>query len=84
MNVDRVIYLAESGGFEVLMPDADLYSTKLDGNGTNSNGTTLGDPAALTAWLREADKECDYFRHFAGTSFFPAVWSARGTFPTPI
>ncbi len=61
VNVDRVIYLAESGGFEVLMPDADLYSTKLDGNGTNSNGTTLGDPAALTAWLREADKECDYF-----------------------
>ncbi|MFR5866050.1 MAG: DUF4127 family protein [Acutalibacteraceae bacterium] len=61
VNVDRVIYLAESGGFEVLMPDADLYSTKLDGNGTNSNGTTLGDPVALTAWLREADKECDYF-----------------------
>ena len=61
VNVDRVLYLAQSGDFDVLMPDDDLYSTKLDGTGTNSNGTTLGDPEGLTAWLREVDAECDYF-----------------------
>ena len=31
VNVDRVLYLAQSGDFDVLMPDDDLYSTKLDG-----------------------------------------------------
>lgn len=44
VNVDRVIYLAESGGFEVLMPDADLYSTKLDGNGTTATAPPSATP----------------------------------------
>lgn len=61
VNVDRVLYLAQSAGLDIIMPDADLYSTKLDGTGTNGNGTKLGDPQALADWLREADKSCDYF-----------------------
>ena len=61
-NEERVIYLAESLGYTLKMPEADLYSTKLDGNGTNSNGTKYGDPAALSRWLYEMEKSgCDYY-----------------------
>ena len=61
VNVDRVIYLAESAGYKLLMPSPDYYSTKLDGNGTNSNGTKYGNRGALINWLKEVDAECDYF-----------------------
>ena len=61
VNTDRVIYLAGSAGYELLMPEADLYSTKLDGNGTNSNGTKYGNREELIKWLKETDKVCDYF-----------------------
>ena len=61
VNVDRVKYLAESAGFELLMPVADLYSTKLDGTGTNLNGTKYGDRDGLKDWLETVDGDCDYF-----------------------
>ena len=62
INVDRVKYLSESMGYTLKIPDADLYSTKLDGNGTNSNGTKYGNPESLARWLYEMEKSgCDYY-----------------------
>ncbi|OGO87694.1 MAG: hypothetical protein A2Y15_06835 [Clostridiales bacterium GWF2_36_10] len=61
VNVDRVIYLAESAGYELLMPKKDYYATKLDGNGTNTNGTKYGNREELLKWLKAVDAECDYF-----------------------
>ena len=59
--VDRVIYQAQSAGFNILMPDADLYRTHLDDQPKNSNGTQYGDGTAIMAWLKTVDNTCDYF-----------------------
>lgn len=61
VNVDRVIYEAESAGFNVMMPDEDLYATRLDGQPLNSNGTAYGDSEKLLEWITEMDKKTDYF-----------------------
>lgn len=61
VNVDRVIYEAESAGFNVMMPDEDLYATRLDGQPLNSNGTAYGDSEKLMEWILEMDKKTDYF-----------------------
>lgn len=61
VNVDRVVYEAESAGFTVRMPDEDLYATRLDGQPHNSNGTQSGDSRKLLDWLLEMDKSTDYF-----------------------
>lgn len=61
VNVDRVIYEAESAGFRVLMPDADLYTTRLDGQPRNSNGTSYGDGKKLMEWIEKMDAQTDYF-----------------------
>jgi hypothetical protein len=61
VNIDRVKYLAQSAGFDLLMPNADYYATKLDGNGTNSNGTKYGNREELVKWLKQVDAQCDYF-----------------------
>ncbi|MBR5134362.1 MAG: DUF4127 family protein, partial [Clostridia bacterium] len=61
--VDRVIYAAESAGFEVAMPAEDLYRTYLDNQGKNANGTQHGDGAAIMTWLENMDRNegCDYY-----------------------
>lgn len=61
VNVDRVIYEAESAGFQVMMPDEDLYATRLDGQPLNSNGTAYGDSKKLLEWIIEMDDKTDYF-----------------------
>ncbi len=61
VNVDRVIYEAESAGFKVMMPDADLYTTRLDGQPLNSNGTPYGDGKKIIEWLKSMDQQTDYF-----------------------
>ncbi len=61
VNVDRVVYEAESAGFTVRMPDEDLYATRLDGQPRNSNGTPFGDSQKLLDWILEMDKSTDYF-----------------------
>lgn len=61
VNVDRVVYEAESAGFTVKMPDDDLYATRLDGQPRNSNGTQFGDSDRLLDWILEMDKSTDYF-----------------------
>ncbi|QIB70166.1 DUF4127 family protein [Aminipila butyrica] len=61
VNVDRVIYEAESAGFQVIMPEEDLCATRLDGQPLNSNGTPYGDSKKLMAWIEEMDQKTDYF-----------------------
>ena len=41
-NVERVVYLAESLGYTLSMPERDDYRTALDGQPCNENGTSLG------------------------------------------
>ena len=61
-NTDRVVYLAESLGYTLAMPEADLYRTRLDGQPRNANGTQYGDRAALYAWVLEQEAAgCDRY-----------------------
>ncbi|MCH5182739.1 MAG: DUF4127 family protein [Oscillospiraceae bacterium] len=61
VNQERVIYLAQAMGIELLVPEEHLYRTALDNMAPNPDGSTLGNRAALLEWLREADKTCDAF-----------------------
>lgn len=66
--VDRVIYEAESAGFDIELPPEDSYKTLLDGQGgsggevNGASGWQHGDGAAIMTWLEgmEADG-CDYY-----------------------
>ena len=61
-NVERVVYLAESVGYALVMPEADLYRTRLDGQPANENGTQYGDLAALYEWvLAQEAAGCDRY-----------------------
>lgn len=61
-NAERAEYLAESLGYELLMPATGLYATKLDGQPLNSNGEQSGDRAALYEWVLEREEEgCDRY-----------------------
>lgn len=61
-NEERVVYLAESLGYTLVMPERDLYHTALDGQPLNSNGTQCGDRGALFQWVMEQEKTgCDRY-----------------------
>lgn len=61
-NVDRVVYLAESMGYALEMPDRDLYRTALDSQPLNENGTRHGDPWGLYQWVLEQEAAgCDRY-----------------------
>lgn len=61
-NMEDVVYLAEASGYRIVLPDGDIYCTKLDGQAPNSNQTQYGDREALMAWVREMDRRgCDLF-----------------------
>lgn len=55
VNTSRAIYLAESAGFNLLMPEKDLYQTKLDGQILNNNGTKYGNIEKLIEWIETID-----------------------------
>ena len=61
VNQERVIYLAQAIGVELLVPEEHLYRTALDNMEPNPDGSTSGNREALLEWLREADKTCDAF-----------------------
>lgn len=61
-NMEDVVYLAEASGYRVVMPEGDIYYTKLDGQKPNRNGTQYGDREALMEWVKEMDEQgCDLF-----------------------
>ena len=55
VNTDRVAYLAASLGYDLRMPEEDLYRTRLDQQPRNENGTAYGDRAALYEWVLEQE-----------------------------
>ena len=61
-NAECMEYMAQSLGYELLMPEADLYATRLNNQPLNSNGTQCGNRAALYEWLLEQESEgCDRY-----------------------
>lgn len=61
-NEERVVYLADSLGYELLLPERDDYQTRLDGQPLNENGTQYGDRADLYAWVLAREAEgCDRY-----------------------
>ncbi len=61
-NVGRVVYLAESLGYTLAMPEADDYRTRLDGQPLNDNGTQCGDRDDLFAWVYAQEQSgCDRY-----------------------
>ncbi len=61
-NMEDVVYLAEASGYRIVMPEGDVYCTKLDGQKPNKNGTQYGDREALMEWVKEMDAQgCDLF-----------------------
>jgi hypothetical protein len=53
--LERVVYLAESLGYELAMRKRTWYQTKLNGQPLNDNGTQSGDRAALFEWVLEQE-----------------------------
>lgn len=61
-NEERVIYLAESLGYTLEIPERDLYHTALDGQPLNANGTQSGDRGTLFTWVLEQERSgCDRY-----------------------
>ncbi len=60
-NDSRVKTMAESLNIQLIMPEQELYATRLDGQTKNSNGTQYGSREELFAWLQEMDKDYDTF-----------------------
>ena len=61
LNLRRVQQLADSLDLQLILPDTDLYATKLDGQPKNANGTQSGDRGVLMAWLMEQAEQYDTF-----------------------
>ena len=61
VNKDRVEYLAQAAGFELFIPEEELYRTALDNMTPNSDGSTLGNREELLKWLKSVEDDCDYF-----------------------
>lgn len=61
-NEERVVYLAESLGYILEMPERDDYRTRLNDQPLNENGTQYGDRAALYEWvLAQEEAGCDRY-----------------------
>ena len=61
-NVERAVYLADSLGYELAMPEADDYCTRLQDQPLNENGTQYGDRADLYEWvLAQEAAGCDRY-----------------------
>lgn len=61
-NVERVVYLAESLGYTLEMPEAVLYRTRLDGQTKNFDALQRGEPWSLFTWVASQEKAgCDRY-----------------------
>lgn len=61
MNDQQARLMAEGMEMTLMMPERDLYATKLDGGEKNSNGTQYGDRGALFEYLQANADEADLF-----------------------
>ena len=61
-NVECAEYIAEMEGYNIVTPDKDLYSTKLNNQPLNKNGTQYGNREKIFEWLLEMeDRGCDRY-----------------------
>jgi len=61
-NVERVVYLAESLGYALEMPEAVLYQTRLDHQPRNFDSLQRGEPWSLYTWVLEQEAAgCDRY-----------------------
>lgn len=61
-NVERVVYLAESVGYALEMPEAVLYRTRLDGQPKNFDALQRGEPWSLFTWVAAQEAAgCDRY-----------------------
>ena len=61
-NVERVVYLAESLGYQLVMPEEALYRTALDGQPKNFDSLQRGEPWSLFTWVLEQEAAgCDRY-----------------------
>nr|WP_325221661.1 DUF4127 family protein [uncultured Oscillibacter sp.] len=61
-NVERVVYLAESLGYALAMPEKVLYRTALDGQPKNFDSLQRGEPWSLFTWVLEQEAAgCDRY-----------------------
>ena len=59
-NVERVVYLAESLGYRLEMPELADYRTALDGQPQNYDSLQCGNPWSLYTWVLEQEAAgCD-------------------------
>lgn len=56
VNTDRVVYLANSLGYQIAMPKKSLYHTCLDRQDANPGGLRYGDRAALLEWVEQQEQ----------------------------
>lgn len=61
-NVERVVYLAESLGYRLAMPEISDYRTALDGQPKNYNSLQCGNPWSLLTWVLDQEAAgCDRY-----------------------
>ena len=61
-NVERVVYLAESLGYQLAMPELADYRTALDGQPKNYNSFQCGNPWSLYTWVLDQEAAgCDRY-----------------------
>ncbi len=61
-NVERVVYLAESLGYSLAMPEKVLYRTALDHQPKNFDSIQRGEPWSLFTWVLEQEAAgCDRY-----------------------
>ena len=61
-NVERVVYLAESLGYQLAMPELADYRTALDGQPKNYDSLQCGNPWSLYTWVLEQEAAgCDRY-----------------------
>lgn len=65
VNDERVRYLAEATGIELIMPPEELYSTRLNNDDdTSTDCSKQGDPMKLLEWLEGIKEEYPDVRHY--------------------
>ena len=64
IHTTRLIYLAESGGYDLQLPESKYYTTHIDKGENSYTGfnTKYGNPYKLGQWLQEQeDAGCNYY-----------------------
>lgn len=61
VSYERVIYLCNAMGFDILIPDKALVATRLDNMEPFPGGRTSGDRDRILEWLKSCEGRCDWY-----------------------